>query len=181
MENLFSIKNLSKVASKAGHTKVNLERLSKKEVQNAFECFYEEAFENMLGGNLSVAQIQFDFLSDIEINYKDKTNVSDPWAILVMKKDTKDLNDLIVKIIETIHLIEKTTGSQYMQYHIALFSIKEALNELHGNGLYTINFTVKYVNLIKEELNDIFMAILSNLKEDGDLETYEKLASLIEA
>ena len=181
MKNLFSIKNLSKAASKAGHTRENLEYFGKKEVHDAFECFYEEAFENMVDGNLSIAQIQFDFLSNIEINYKDKTNVSDPWAILVMKKDTKDLNDLIVKMIETICLIEKTIGSQYMQYRIDLFSMKEALNELYSNGLYTINFMVKYIELIKKELNEIVMVVFSNLKEDGDLETYEKLASLIEA
>lgn len=182
MEFLFNNKALAKVTAAAGYTKETLEYFSKgPSVFEAYSYFYDAAFQNMLIGNFSVAQLQFDFISNIELRGKLLAEKTDPWELVIMKKQMSDLFSEIDRLIENACLLKDTVGTQYMEYTIVLFSLKEALNELRVNQLYTADFLVRYVDLIKKEIRMVSKTILDSLVDDGEMEMYDRMMALMEA
>ncbi len=186
MSILFGKDKLAKVLAEAGHCREKLEQFGTKEVSQNFNKLYDIALDNLLAANLSVATIQFDFISKIEFFAATSTeNSTDPYYLLTDKIKVMGLKEKAIGYSEIVVLIENLINNrntpEFLDIRMELLEIKEALNELLVNSLYTTYFIEKYIEAIKLKIKELSTSSLIVLMNIGDLKSYQKIYDLIEA
>lgn len=185
MEFLFSKERLMKTAAAAGQEYEKLQWFGKEEVFEAYRFFYDRAFENMLAGNLSIAQVQFEYLSQIEVHGNEFIGITDPMRLLTEMKASAELKEKNKFLMDKICLVEELISrskndTKILQINMALFAIKEVLLEFKKDKMYANSFVSMYIESIELQLCDISKTLLSSLQDMGELYTYDQLMSLIE-
>ena len=183
---LFGRERLSKVVAEAGYVNEKLGKFGNEAVASYYSIAFNQAMDNLLASSIATAVIQFDFISKIELLGSESIEENkDSFFLLIQKKELAELKELAGGLNLTIKSIEKTiieyNQSNFIDMKINLFSYQEALNELFVNNIYPVNFIVKYVNSIKLEIENIREKAMRYLKEEGNLEDYDRICNLVVA